>query len=131
MGHGAWSEPRSRLPGAVPFRAFAEPTASSSEACLPEGYYFALDAFPLLRIHLDLGLIQHHCDAREPANGEGGIFEIGCECLVVMSRFRMTPKPLREGEKPTGRHFGRTLTHRALPTWAVGFGIAVLVNSSL
>ena len=35
---------------------------SPSEACLPEGYYFALDALPLLRIHLELGLIQHHCE---------------------------------------------------------------------
>ena len=91
--------------------------AIPSEACLPEGYYLALDAFPLLRIHLDLGLIKHHCDAGEPANSEGRIFEIDCKSLVAIYRLRMMSEPLREGEKPTGRHFGRgrTLAHRALP----------------
>jgi hypothetical protein len=41
----------------------------------------------LLRICVDL-VIQHHCDAGEPANGEGGIFEIGGKSLVAMCRLR-------------------------------------------
>ena len=63
--------------------------------------------------------------AREPANGESGIFEIGRESLVAMGRFRMTLKPFREGEKSTGRHFGRTLTHRSLPTSRSDLGCCV------
>jgi hypothetical protein len=84
--------------------------ALQSDACSPEGYQFALDAFLLLRIYVYL-VIQHNCDAGEPANGEGGIFEIGGKFLVAMCRLRIIPEPLRKGEKPCRRHFGR------VPTW--------------
>jgi hypothetical protein len=86
---------------------------------LPQGYYFPLDAFSPMRIQVDLGFIQHDYDAREPANGEGRIFEIGSKFLVAIRRLRMKPKPFREGQKLTGQHFGRNLMHgRAL---ACGF----------
>ena len=98
---------------------------SPSEACLPEGYYFALDALPSAEDSPRAWTHPASLRAREPANGESGIFEIGRESLVAMGRFRMTLKPFREGEKSTGRHFGRTLTHRALPTSRSDLGCCV------
>jgi hypothetical protein len=71
---------------ARPIRPCCRKKDQPSDACSPEGYQFALDAFLLLRIHVDL-VIQHHCDAGEPANGEGGIFEIGGKSLVACAAF--------------------------------------------